>query len=407
MQKKKFAVDVIWSVAALCVMNGVLQLIIYPSLNRSMGEAQFGNVLYVLGILAVFAPTVGLAANNIYLVERRTRDVKNGDLLLSMLPQVAVCCMVFLALCRGSLTGAGDCVAAAALLLMTTLRYFGDVEYRMTLNYRGYLAYYSVISLGYLTGLLLYPVTHSWLLTMLLGEAAAWVLLLVRGHVYRPIEKTEHFREVNRKVLALACSYLLYNAVVNLDRVLLQYLIDSTTVTVYYVASLLGKTTALLVGPLNGVLIGHLTQKGSAALSRKRYAAIAGCFLIVGMALYGAMTLVMPVFVHLLYPNIASEVLDIAWLANLSQIICFSSSLLLTIMLTFASTRWQLLIQSIYAIVFLALSLVMVRSGGVHGFVQASLIANAIRFCVTAAAGIILVRAPKDEQPQSGRRHTT
>ena len=81
MQKlqKKFATDFIWSIAALVTMNGVLQLFVYPLLNRQLGEAEFGNVLYVLGIVAVFAPSVGLAANNIRLVESREKRVLNGD----------------------------------------------------------------------------------------------------------------------------------------------------------------------------------------------------------------------------------------------------------------------------------------------------------------------------------------
>lgn len=396
--QKKFATDFIWSIAALVTMNGVLQLFVYPLLNRQLGEAEFGNVLYVLGIVAVFAPSVGLAANNIRLVESREKRVLNGDLLLAILPLLAVSGIVFLAVCNGYFSSVSDYAFAALLIVLTTLRYYGDVEYRMTLNYKGYFVYYLVLSLGYIIGALLYPLTKSWMLCFLLGEAAVWLLLVVKGHIYKPLKKSENTFSVSKKVFTLATSYLLVNMVLNLDRVLLQHLIDSSTVTVYYVASLLGKTAALLVGPLNGVVIGHLTKGKTKPITKKSFSFVSLAVLLVGAVLFAGISIVMPVFVKLLYPDIYSDVLSVSTLANLSQIICFASSLLLTIMLTFCSERWQLAIQLVYAALFLVLSISFTNSGGLQGFVTASLVANTLRLVFTVGAGLaILIKKEKTE----------
>lgn len=400
MQKmqKKFATDFIWSIAALVTMNGVLQIFVYPLLNRQLGEAAFGNVLYVLGIVAIFAPSVGLAANNIRLVESRERQVSNGDSLLAMLPLLAVSGIIFFAVCNGYFVGVFDYIMAALLIVLTTLRYYGDVEYRMTLNYKGYFVYYLVLSLGYIIGVLPYPLTKSWLLCFLLGEAAVWLLLVVKGHIYKPLKRSENTFVVSKKVLVLAASYLLVNMVLNLDRVLLQHLIDSSTVTVYYVASLLGKTAALLVGPLNGVVIGHLTKGKTKPITKKSFTLVSLAVLLVGAVLFAGISIVLPVFVKLLYPDIYISVLSVSTLANLSQIICFASSLLLTIMLTFCSERWQLVIQLIYAIVFLGLSVLFTNSNGLQGFVTASLAANTLRLVFTVGAGLaILIKKEKTE----------
>ncbi|MBR2957421.1 MAG: hypothetical protein IKC20_04150 [Clostridia bacterium] len=400
MQKmqKKFATDFIWSIAALVTMNGVLQLFVYPLLNRQLGQAAFGNVLYVLGIVAVFAPSVGLAANNIRLVESRERQVLNGDSLLAMLPLLAVSGIIFFAVCNGYFVGVSDYIMAALLIVLTTLRYYGDVEYRMTLNYKGYFVYYLVLSFGFVIGALLYPLTKSWLLCFLLGEATVWLLLVVKGHIYKPLKKSENTVAVSRKVLVLAASYLLVNMVLNLDRVLLQHLIDSSTVTVYYVASLLGKTAALLVGPLNGVVIGHLTKGKTKPITKKSFAIVSGAVLLVGAVLFAGISIVMPLFVKLLYPDIYLDVFSVSTLANLSQIICFASSLLLTIMLTFCSERWQFAIQLVYAVIFLGLSVLFTNSNGLQGFVIASLAANTLRLVFTVGAGLaILVKKEKTQ----------
>ena len=400
MQKlqKKFATDFIWSIAALVTMNGVLQLFVYPLLNRQLGEAEFGNVLYVLGIVAVFAPSVGLAANNIRLVESREKRVLNGDLLLAILPLLAVSGVVFFAVCNGYFSSASDYVFAALLTVLTTLRYYGDVEYRMTLNYKGYFVYYLVLSFGYVAGALLYPFTKSWMLCFLFGEAAVWLLLVVKGHIYKPLKKSENTFSVSKKVLTLAASYLLVNMVLNLDRVLLQHLIDSSTVTVYYVASLLGKTAALLVGPLNGVVIGYLTKGKTKPITKKSFALVSAAVVAVGSVLFAGICIIMPLFVKLLYPDIYESVLSVSTLANLSQIICFASSLLLTIMLTFCSEKWQFAIQLVYAILFLLLSISFTASNGLQGFVTASFVANSLRLVFTVGAGLaILIRKEKTE----------
>ena len=400
MQKvqKKFATDFIWSIAALVTMNGVLQLFVYPLLNRQLGEAEFGNVLYVLGIVAVFAPSVGLAANNIRLVESREKKVLNGDSLLAMLPLLAVSAIVFFAVCNGYFSSASDYVFAALLTVLTPLRYYGDVEYRMTLNYKGYFVYYLVLSLGYVAGALLYPLTKSWILCFLLGEASVWLLLLTKGHIYKPLKKSENTLTVSKKVLTLAASYLLVNMVLNLDRVLLQHLIDSSTVTVYYVASLLGKTAALLVGPLNGVVIGYLTKGKTKPITKKSFSFVSLAVFLVGAVLFAGISIVMPIFVKLLYPDIYNSVLSVSALANLSQIICFASSLLLTVMLTFCSEKWQFAIQLVYAILFLILSISFTASDGLQGFVTASLVANSLRLVFTVGAGLaILIKKEKTE----------
>lgn len=399
--QKKFATDFIWSIAALVTMNGVLQLFVYPLLNRQLGEAAFGNVLYVLGIVAVFAPSVGLAANNIRLVESRERQVLNGDSLLAMLPLLAVSGIIFFAVCNGYFSGFADYIMAALLIVLTTLRYYGDVEYRMTLNYKGYFVYYLVLSFGYIAGVLLYPLTKSWLLCFLLGEAAVWLLLVVKGHVYKPLEKSENTSAVSKKVLVLAASYLLVNMVLNLDRVLLQHLIDSSTVTVYYVASLLGKTAALLVGPLNGVVIGHLTKGKTKPITKKSFSLVSLAVLLVGAVLFAGISIVMPIFVKLLYPDIYMSVLSVSTLANLSQIICFASSLLLTIMLTFCSERWQFAIQLVYAVVFLGLSVLFTNSNGLQGFVTASLVANTLRLVFTVGAGLVILKSKEKTEAKA------
>lgn len=391
MQKKKLATDILWSISALVMMNGVLQFIIYPQLSAMLGAEGFGNILYVMGILAIFAPAAGSSANNVRLILRQNMTVKNGDFLLTLLLMIALFAPVFLWVVHPYLYGFSGYLLAICLFLLNALRVYGDVEYRMSLRYKGYFGFYTVISLGYLLGIAIFPFSKSWLMCFLIGEACSVSLLLVKGHIFRPSELSENYTVVRKKMWILACSYLIYNGVLNLDRVLLQHLADSSSVTIYYVASLLGRTAALLVGPLNSVMIGYLT-KNSVHISKRKFCIATISCMVIGGALYSAIVVVTPVFVRLLYPDIAAEVLKIAPLGNLSQIVCFSGSLLLTVMLTFCDTKWQLIIQSVYGMSFFLLGIVGTRLWGVVGFVTAGLIGNCFRFLLVVVCALLLLR---------------
>ena len=41
--KKKVFSDIIWSIMALMAMHGVLQIVVYPSLNKRWGADAFGE----------------------------------------------------------------------------------------------------------------------------------------------------------------------------------------------------------------------------------------------------------------------------------------------------------------------------------------------------------------------------
>ena len=47
-QKKRIAANTLYTMGGLIFMNGVLQLIITPLLNRYMGAKQLGELLYIM-----------------------------------------------------------------------------------------------------------------------------------------------------------------------------------------------------------------------------------------------------------------------------------------------------------------------------------------------------------------------
>ena len=58
-------------------------------------------------------------------------------------------------------------------------------------------------------------------------------------------------------------------------------------------------------------------------------------------------------------------------------------------MLTFTEEKWQLLLQIFHLIVIVVLVLIFTGSGGIMGFAEAVLIANAVRVAAVILLGLV------------------
>ena len=71
-QGKQILGNTAYTMGGMLLMNGVLQLAVYPLLNARMGQEELGSVLYIMGLVSILCPSVGQALNTSRLVVRRT-----------------------------------------------------------------------------------------------------------------------------------------------------------------------------------------------------------------------------------------------------------------------------------------------------------------------------------------------
>ena len=193
-QKKVIAGNTVYTIGAGLLMNGVLQIIVYPLLNRHMGSEPLGNLLFIMGLTAIITPSIGQALNTSRLVVRRTEPVSNGDYNTMLLVYGSIGAVIALliagAMGQGTLGGIFGAAATFALILLMVFRYYGDVEFRLNLNYRNYFIYYAILTAGYLIGFGLYFITGIWYLIFVTGEAMAICYLVLRGTIFKNFLKT-------------------------------------------------------------------------------------------------------------------------------------------------------------------------------------------------------------------------
>ena len=392
--KKKMLADSAYSVSGLVFMNAVLQLAVYPIWERRLGAETLGDILYLISLMSVFAVSMGVSVG--YARMRKSVSAKTRNtpymVILACASLVAMDVAFLVSMLGGVELDLAETLLLGLLMCATMWRYYADVEYKLYLNYKRFFIYYSLIGVGYLVGLLLFYITELWLFALLTGELFGLLYVLLRGRIF--IIDDEPFTPELDFAAKLSLTFfgaeVLSSFIFNADRIILRSLIGSEAVADYYVASLFGKTAALLTVPLSGVVIGYLA-KYKGVLSHKLMNMItagAGIGIFLGSA---ACTVASNIFIPIIYPDRLDAVKAYFVSANLSQILYFASNVITVILLRFARSKYQLYVNAAYAVAFVLICIPCAIFGGLRAFCIGLALTCLIRFLFAAGLGYYTV----------------
>ena len=385
------ASDLIFSVAGLMLMNGTLQLLIYSLLRKWVGNEAFGDYQSIIAVVSIMGTTFGVAANYSRMVRARDKKDTNGDYNI-FLSVISVICIFVSA---GTLIiyksfNVAHFLLLTILMVATVLRYYGDVNYRIKLNYKGFFIYYAIITAGYCLGLIVFRyITEQWMLIFILGELAAVVFVTFHGDIFKGknlLTRSDEFKDSMKSVGILSATNILSSIAQQADKIILGLAINGEAVTIFYVATLLGKVVSLLTTPLNGVLIGYLT-KYEGKVTKKMIAAFATALLGIGIIAMFACYIASLILIKILHPEVFNDAKPYFFLANAGQVFYFIANCLMTVILRVASEKYQMYINIIYIIIFAATVIPLTITMGIWGMTIALLITNAAKFAMTAIVG--------------------
>lgn len=398
----KIAYDLILSVAGLVAMNGVLQLLFYPTVSKKLSDEMNDNVIVLLSVVAILATMFGTAANYARMVAKTKGRSNNGDFNLFLIitfPIAAVTSFVAVRLVLGT-WNVPVSLGLSLVAIISILRYYGDVEYRLNVNYKRFSLYYVLIAIGYAIGSFfvwksVFGNDYSWLVAIGLGELFAFLYVFFGGNIFRGkglAKPTEFFGENLKTIMFLVGTNFINAFVLKSDSLLIKAFVpDKGAVRAFYIASLVGKIVALLTTPLNGVIIGYLTKyKGK--FTKKFFATATIIALGVGALFTLACFPVSHIFVKLMYSGeIYNAAKEYFFLANAGQILYFVSGSMMIVVLRFIHERWQLIINVIYAALYACVVIPLLIKFGLWGITWGLLIVNAIRLLMVIILGFLNV----------------
>ncbi len=391
---KKLGGDFILSVSAIVIFNGVIQFLLNPYLTEQLGAEKFGTVIYLISLISVVG-AFGLAANYSRMLVSAKRECSNGDYNRYFL----IIAGVVIAVSAVGLVALKSFepmyfIGYAALMFMTILRYYGDVEYRLSCNFKGYFVFYLLIAVGYIVGILLFRFTRSWVITMLIGESLAILFVGIRGKIFKPpfFEKSANFKENTRSVWTLVPANLVQTVILNADRILVMFFVGSYDVTVFYVATLVGKIVALVTVPLEGLVISYL-NKYEDKISYKLFLVFTGGAAALAAVMIGASTVASHILIPFMYPDEVYQAASPYFIvANAGQVLFFVSTVLITFVLKISGENSQLVMNIIYLVSFAAVVIPCIAIWGLWGLAWSVAGVNLMRVVLVSVYGLIKLK---------------
>ena len=391
-ENRQKILNLIYSIGAVAIFNMVIQLLVYPAFERKLGEESYGVALSVISLLAITAGTFGYAVNCSRLLGIEKGRTANSDynfILLFMGILGSVIGVVYIL--RLGMDSPLSMILYVVLMFATMLRYYSEVEFKISTNFLGYMIYYILISVGYTLGLFVFHLNGEWMIPLIIGESLSVLYVVIRGSIYRKpfIKPTAHLWAVVGSIGFIFFSALIDNITLHADRILLLAITgDGSAVTVYYIASLVGKIVSMLTLPINAILISYLVRYDG-GLTKKLWLIVIAAASVFGALGFAGCMIVSPILIRILYPDMLGAVTPYLASAILGQIFYFVSGMLMMVLLRFKGEKKQLIFNSAYAVVFFSCVAAGTVLDGLNGFVWGILIANALRFVGAVVWGFL------------------
>lgn len=381
MKQNKIVIDSAINIFATAVLTLTTQLIVYPFLSRNLNAEMYGDFLTVIGIINTIAVSIGNTLNIKRLLVQPVFEKENivGDTNLIFI-KMLVSLSLILSTCFLFIFNY-DILTTLLLVVLgvfISFRAFYVVSFRIKLDYYKLLWTNIFSALGYLVGIIVFPIINSWIIVFLLGELFSVLYILFYSEILRePLIKTKYYKNTFNDYITLLSSSMVGNGSLYLDRFLLNPILGSGQVSIYTVASFLGKSVNLVVSPINSVILSHYAKENGITRT-KLYKRLSLYALLYGIIYLGILIIGYPI-ISILYPTIAPMAKPYFWIANLSTLIMGYGGTVMQMLLKFSYPKWQLVVNISYIIIYVILAILGMSLGGLMGFSISILISNTLR----------------------------
>lgn len=396
LKNKKFISDVILNIFAAGVTAVILQFGVYPLLNKGLNPELFGEILVMMSVVNIVGVLLGNSLNNIRLIYDKEYKIEkiNGDFLIILffavfLNLLIMSSIVFFLWSNESMFGN---LLLILISVLTMLRAYLTVDYRLNLNYKKVLQHSLVYSLALLLGTFVLFITDIWQLVFFIGEFISFIFLLLTTNLFKESLKISFkFKNTFKQYILLSTSNLFGNILMYIDRIIIFPFLGGHQVAVFFTATVIGKLSGLIQTPISGVVLSYLSNK-SEKLTLKAFWLVNLLILLFSSLAFIFTIIISKYLLSFLYSDLYLEASSILVIANLAAILLGSCSISQAIVLKYSATYFQILIQLAYGFVYIVGGLIMINSDGLEGFCIAVLVAAIFKFLLIFVIGTITLR---------------
>lgn len=376
-RSKKIFFDMCLNIIAVALPIAMLQLIIYPKVAKIVGGDQYGLMLTIYSIWIMISNSLGNVLNNIKLLRfpEYQKLGEEGDLMILLRKWiVGSAIVVFFAIwfyC-GSFSLI-HLVLGTVISICILLKAYLEVGFRIKLNYFSILCNNALLCTGFFLGFYFFRITGLWEFIFLTGYSFSFVFCVVKtGLLKEPFNKTSLYKDVRNDAYSLVLATVITNLINYADKLVLYPLMGGTAVSIYYTATILGKITGMLTGPINSVVLSYITRWDKSKTG-VFYIVLAVGLGVVTVGYFITLLIARPV-INLLFPQWVEEVMEIIPLTTVTVMLTVLTSLLQPFVLKYCRIQWQIGISAIGSITYFSLALLLWSLYGLKGFCVGTII---------------------------------
>ena len=381
--KRKVLKNVFYNIIASVISTGVSQLWVFPVLAKMFNETQYGNILFMIGIVNVIILTIGNALGDIRLTENEKYCKKGitGDFnrLLTIGSISSILATIIIMLAFKDILIDGNKLIVITLPIMSvfgTIYSYLAAIFRLKLLFKQNLKVNIILSIGNILGLVLAYITKNWTLPFLIGYLLAVMYQTKKTLFFKEsLKKSVLYKKTSIKYTALSFSYLIKSSINYVDRFVITPILCANMLSIYTVASIFGKCASIAIQPIANVALGYYAQDNF-KMTKKKFWVINLLTIFFGIIMYIIALMFSGTFIKILYPSYVCSATEYISIANISAILTTITAMIQPSILKCANVAWQIFIQLGYGVLVVVLSLIFIKRSGLYGFCYASIIAN-------------------------------
>lgn len=394
---KKLSSDFGLNLISNLISVGTMQLFVYPVIASSCEPTKYGLFLTVIGLINTIGGTFGNSLNNVRLIthEEYSKSSLVGDfniLLFSALLLNVICIVAASCFFQYSIILK---ISFVILALFSIVRNYISVEFRLKINYVKVLFMNVVMSVGYLLGVLCYKYLYNsfdgWVLIFLISEILCFVYLYRETLLLKePFVRTTVFFKTFHKYGNLIYTSLISSILLYFDRNLLFPLLGGAAVSTYFAATVVGKASSLVAGPMSSVLLSYYAQVDF-EMTQKKFWQINKAICCAGVLTYIGTILVVDLIVSFLYPSLYLEAKKIFYIANIVPILDVIANMARPAVIRYVSLDKLSVFQTLFLSATVGISYFAITYYGLIGFCYGAIILSVIRVAVMWTLGHLVL----------------
>ena len=367
--KKKVAFDILFNIVATIIPTIILQLVAYPIIGRNISANEYGLMITMFSCIQLFSATLGTGLNNVRLLKENECNDSNGSFnLILLIDCLAVAIIIFIASYyyqKGIDVISLLLVNSIAILML--INSYIDVEYRINLNFKKVLIENIAYAVGYAVGILVFLVIEKWEIVIFFGQLLCFIYNWKNTNILKEsFRKSRGIKGLYKDNVYICISGFCARAISYADKLLLLPLIGGANVSIYYTSTLLGKIVLMGMTPITSVILSYLNKRSrveNKTFRRYFILGVLGCF--VGYILCIAVS--KPIL-SVLFPQWVDEAMVYIPVTTLSLCIVTLCNFLTPFTMKFCDMYWQFIIDFVTMIIYICLSLILLKTFGLIGF---------------------------------------